>query len=236
MIQFQNTDINYKVIGNGEKVVVYLHGWGANLQSLSCVANYINAKNILIDFPPFGESGEISGVWNLDDYVSLISCILEREKVKNFSLICHSFGARVGIKLANLYNENVEKLIITGGAGLKSRNKIKKTFRKLKYRVIKMFNKNAQVGSKDYISLSPNMKKTFNNIINEDLSKECKKLNVKTLLIYGSKDKETPLYMAKKFNKLIKNSKLVIYKNCGHFAYLQNLDNFILQTQIFLKE
>ena len=107
---------------------------------------------------------------------------------------------------------------------------------KLKYKTIKTFNKNAVVGSKDYITLSAVMKKTFSNIVNEDLSYLAKNIKCKTLLVYGNKDKETPLYMAKKYNKLIKNSKLKIYKNCGHFAYIQNSEEFIRDCLIFIKE
>ena len=80
------------------------------------------------------------------------------------------------------------------------------------------------------------MKKTFSNIVSQDLSDLAKNIKCKTLLIYGGLDRETPLYMAKKYNKLIKNSKLKIYKNFGHFAYIQNSEEFIRDCLIFIKE
>ena len=234
-IEYNGIEVNYIRIGDGEKCVLYLHGWGGNLNSFLGVAKNINATNILIDFPPFGESQTPKFPWTVKDYAIMVKKIIEIEGINNFSIVSHSFGSRVAIYLANIYNSDVEKLIITGGAGLKTKS-LKKTFRKIKYKIIKFFNKNAVVGSKDYINLCPVMKKTFSNIVNEDLGDLCNKITCKTLLIYGSKDKETPIIIAKRYHKLIKNSKLKIYKNFGHFAYLENFNEFILDTNIFLRE
>ena len=82
------------------------------------------------------------------------------------------------------------------------------------------------MGSSDYKSLSPIMKQTFNNIIKEDLAPFCKKICSKTLIVFGNKDRQTPLYMGKRMNRLIKNSKLVVLENADHFAYLKHI-NFI---------
>ena len=86
--------------------------------------------------------------------------------------------------------------------------------------------------SNDYYSLPPNMYITFKNIIKEDLTKYYKKINIKTLIIWGEKDIDTPLKDAKKLNKIIKNSKLITYKNENHFSYLnkeiiKDINNFL---------
>lgn len=235
-IEYKQTKINYVVIKKGEQNILYLHGWGGSIKSFLHIAKRFNAKNILIDFPPFGESQEPKTIFTLQDYANIVYLILEKENIGNLSIISHSFGTRVAILLINNFNISVDKLVITGGAGIKSKNYIKKKYRKIKYKIIKIFNKNAKIGSKDYISLSYIMKKTFSNIVNLNLENYAKNINTKTLLIYGNKDKETPLYMAKKFNKLIKNSKLIVYKNCGHFAYLQNSKQFLMDTKTFLRE
>lgn len=41
--------------------------------------------------------------------------------------------------------------------------------------------------------------------------------------------------MAKKLNSLIKNSGLITFKNAGHFAYLDNFNEFIIISKNFLK-
>lgn len=234
-VTYKETKVNYVCFGKGEKNIVYLHGWGGCIDSFMYFAKNIKAKSVLVDFPPFGKSEEPKIAWCLEDYEKVVKLILEKEKIKKYIIISHSFGSRVAICLASKYND-VEKLIITGGAGLRPKFNLKIKFRKIKYKIIKFFNKNAILGSKDYISLSNVMKKTFSNIVNQDLSEIARKITCKTLLIYGNLDKETPLYIAKKYNKLINNSKLKIYKNFGHFAYLENSEKFLKDCLIFIKE
>jgi pimeloyl-ACP methyl ester carboxylesterase len=53
-------------------------------------------------------------------------------------------------------------------------------------------------------------------------------------LIFGENDKDTPLYMAKRFNSGIKNSKLVILKDAGHFAFVDKSIKFNLEMREFL--
>ena len=66
------------------------------------------------------------------------------------------------------------------------------------------------------------MHNTFKNIIKENLSKYYKKINIKTLIIWGDKDIDTPVKDSILLHKKIKNSKLIIYKDKDHFSYLNN--------------
>ena len=66
------------------------------------------------------------------------------------------------------------------------------------------------------------MRTTFQNIIKEDLRKYYKKITVETLIIWGEKDMETPLKDGRYLNQKIKNAALIIYRNAGHFSYLNN--------------
>jgi pimeloyl-ACP methyl ester carboxylesterase len=45
---------------------------------------------------------------------------------------------------------------------------------------------------------------------------ELSKIKVPTLIIWGAEDVVTPLAGGKKLNASMENSKLVIFKNCGH--------------------
>ena len=66
------------------------------------------------------------------------------------------------------------------------------------------------------------MKESFIKIVNEDLKEYYAAIKIPALLIFGDKDKETPLYMARRMNRLIKNSKLIVIKNAGHFCFVDN--------------
>ena len=55
----------------------------------------------------------------------------------------------------------------------------------------------------------------------------CPNINVPTLLVWGSLDKETPFYFTKIFKKNIKDCEVIEFKNCSHFAYLEKPDLFL---------
>ena len=159
-IEYKNAKVNYTTKGNGKNVILFLHGWGGSKQSFMPVCNAFKEKCLLVDFPPFGNSEEPKEVYNLFDYAEIVYQILQKENVKCCDVISHSFGSRVALVMQVKYKV-FNKIVITGGAGIKPKNGIKKVCRKFKYKVIKFFNKNAVVGSKDYVLLSNVMKKTF---------------------------------------------------------------------------
>ena len=64
------------------------------------------------------------------------------------------------------------------------------------------------------------MQESFKKIVSEHLDYALDKIENQTLIIFGEKDTETPLYMAKRLNAGIKNSKLKIIKNAGHFCFI----------------
>ena len=78
------------------------------------------------------------------------------------------------------------------------------------------------------------MKKSFIKIVNEPLDYTLPFINNQVLIINGDKDKETPLYTAYKLNKEIKDSKLVIIKGAGHFAFIDKSNKFNMEVREFL--
>ncbi|MBR2468306.1 MAG: alpha/beta hydrolase [Clostridia bacterium] len=223
--------INYKYYGKGKETVLFLHGWGANLNSFNFFCeNLKNEYKILqIDFVGHGDSEKLSYPFFVFDYAVEVFKILKKENVDRLNIVCHSFGFRVAIMLIKFFDITVEKLFVSGGAGVKPRFNI---FTKLKiysYKFKKFLNNKGlccfdilNKGSSDYQKLNNIEKESFRNIVNYNQSKYLKFIKAKTILLWGNKDKETPLYMAKFIKKKIKNSKLVVLKNTGHFCFLEN--------------
>ena len=92
------------------------------------------------------------------------------------------------------------------------------------------------MGSADYKALSPQLKKTFVNIVQTNLEAFAKTIYTKTLLIWGKKDDQTPLYMAKRLEKYLKNCKLEFIENGGHFAFLEYPMQFYRHLKQFWEE
>lgn len=232
----------YQTKGNGDELVVFLHGWGAGSELFISFASYLFDEKytfLFIDFPPFGQSEEPKNVWTMSDYQTLTAEIIqELQNIKMFhsiNIIGHSFGGRVAILLAS-NNLPINKIVLIASAGLKAKRGLQYWLKICKYKILKKFSpqKASKLGSEDYKKLSPVMKGTFTNIVNADLTSNCKKIDCQSLIIWGENDHETPLYMAKKLKKLIKNSQLVIIKNANHFVYLQQPEIISKYITLFL--
>lgn len=205
-----------------------LHGWGGNHESMLCVAKRLKGVRCIIpDLIGFGNSPHPDCALKVDDYVEAVIDMLNKENVKRACFVCHSFGARIGIKIAAQYSERVSGLVLTGAAGVKPRRKPIYYIKVFSYKVKKRFGiptKNA--GSPDYRALSDSMKGTFINVVNEDLTPYLNRISTDALIVQGERDTETPMYMAEIMNKRIPSSSLIVLKGVGHFAYVDRLAEF----------
>lgn len=223
---FKNQKISYNDQFKG-KPILFLHGWGGNKDSFAVLKDFLGNKYRILSltFP-----ADLNEVWNLKDYSNLVEAFLKKLKLKKVFCVAHSFGGRIALNLANKY---FEKMVLTGSAGIKPKFSLIKFFKILKYKILKklvklkLYPKESlnKHGSEDYMKLNASMKKTFINIISINQKNMLRYIKVKTLLYWGDKDKETPLYMAKIFYKKISNSKLIIQKG-DHFIYLKKHNEF----------
>lgn len=160
---------------------------------------------------------------------------------KKIILIGHSFGGRIAIKYAEKYPEDLEKLVLTGAAGIKhpltAKQKLffysskagKKVF---SLPVLKSGEKYARkilyelVREKDYASASPRMKEVMKNILAEDLTDGLDKITVPALLIWGRKDRSAPIQDGDLMHKEITDSKLFIIENANHSVPYNNAKEF----------
>ncbi len=222
--------INAIELGKG-KPIVFLHGWGANLTMMKTIASSLSQdyRCIALDLFGFGKSDEIENYTSFNDYIEALHTYLESIHVVNPIIIAHSFGARIAVLYALKYE--VSALVLTGAAGLKQPLSLE---RKLKIFLHKHGIK--QKGSVDYENASNFLKKVLIEVVNTDLSETYTQINIPTLLIWGQLDTETPIWMGKKMNKLIKNSQLIIFKGEDHFAYYHESERFCFIVKSFLIE
>ena len=242
---FETNDgkMNYEVIGKG-KTIIFLHGWGQNLNTFNRIATPLKDEYriILVDFLGFGLSDEPEHVIGVDNYVNHLRSLIEYLDIKSPILIAHSFGGRVAIKYAAKYF--VDKLVLVDSAGIKVKS-FKKCYKIMKYKLIKKFyyyffktkyeKLIATSGSVDYKNASPIMKGVLSKVVNEDLKKYLKKLTTDTLIIWGIFDNDTLYKHGQIMNKLIRKSKLINFYKSGHFPYIDEEKKFINELRLFLK-
>lgn len=235
--------INYIQYGNKKgKDVVLLHGWGQNIEMMDPIGKALSKDFhiTILDLPGFGSSSEPTYGYTIYDYYEIFSKFLEELKIENPILIGHSFGGRISI----IYSakKKVEKLILLSSPFKRSTKKnsvkvkILKTLKKVP--VIKDLEHymKTKIGSTDYKNATPTMRTVLVNVVNEDLTEYLKKIEIPTLLIWGSNDTAVPVEDAKYAESIMKDAGLIIYEGCSHYAYLENIQKTINILNSFLKE
>ncbi|MBP5193186.1 MAG: alpha/beta hydrolase [Clostridia bacterium] len=215
--------------GDG-KPILFLHGYLSNKESFYYQTEYLSAfaRTIAVDLPGFGKTPEPPFGYSLGDYVDFVRGVIENRCGGRTDIIAHSFGGRIALKLAALYPDAVSRMLLTGSAGMKPRRTLRFYAKKGTYRILKKFFPcrekalREKFSSPDYLALSPVMRESFVKIISEHLEKYLPQIKAPTLLVFGENDRETPLYMARRLNRNIAGSGLVIMKDCGHFCFSQN--------------
>lgn len=248
-----NISIYYEKHGNGKNNVLILPGWGNTRNTFYNIINNLKEQDYtiyILDYPGFGNSKILEKELNIYDYAFLINSFLKYNSIDNPIIIAHSFGGRITSILAGFYKIKLKKIILIDVAGIKRRKKLKiflkekiyKMLKKLSYLLPKIKQENFRqkllfhFASADYKSIPVSMKKTFQNIIKEDLRKYYKNITTETLIIWGENDLDTPLKDGLLIKKLIKDSEIIVYKKSDHFSYLnyQTLTNKIINS--FLNE
>ena len=217
---FKNEVVNYNYFDHKKnKTILFLHGWDGNKFSFQQTINLVkNQFNILSITMPTTQP--TTSVWDMFDYATLVENILSLHSIDNVIIVCHSFGFRI----AMLLNKKIIilKIIVTGGAGLKKKlnifQKIIKNNNKITLKNKKFQYLFKKIASLDYINLSPTNKATFKNVVNLNL-KFASKFNCPMLLFWGTKDKDTKLWIAKYLKK--HNNVKLLTTNSDHFAYLK---------------
>lgn len=244
-MNYISTKVNDNEFNNENKTVLFLHGWGGSTNSFLYVQKQLSANynTINVDLLGFGKSSQPSIPYDTFLYALSIYELLVKLKVTTVSIVAHSFGGRVAILLSSVFNIKVENLILINSAGIIPKRtlmyyvkiKLYKIFKFLVKKKILKPNVLKHFGSKDYKQLNVIMKQTFINVVNQDLQQFLPYIKSNTLIVWGAKDKVTPMRFANIFNKNILHSRLIVYKNASHFCYLEHLLEFCCTVKLFLE-
>lgn len=111
--RFGTNKVHYVVAGKGKHVVVFIHGWAANLgfwrEQAPVLAD--KASLILIDLPGHGQSDKPHTAYTIDFFAEAVLAVMRDAHVDSATLIGHSMGARVGFCTYNHAPHRVEALM-----------------------------------------------------------------------------------------------------------------------------
>ena len=253
VIHLDGVLLHYEVFGEGRPLLL-LHGWGGCINAMAPIWQYFkeNFKVYVLDFPGQNNESEDPPVpWGIPEYAKLVKDFIKMFAIEKPDVIAHSFGGRVAIYLASEDSNLFHRIVLTDSAGVKPKNSLRKGLRKQAFRIGKHILKITHRGEKyeealaklryqyaspDYRALKTDvMRKTFQNVISLDLTSRLKEIHNPTLLMWGEKDMDTPLYMAKVMEKNIPDAGLVVIENAGHFSYLDASSKYCMIVNEFLK-
>ena len=242
-IIIKGTLVSYAEHGpEGSPAVVFLHGWRSNKEAWNGMVTRLTASQnnqsgsrrlIAIDLPGFGASEAPKSAYSVSDYAEIVAEFISKLTLTSVSLIGHSFGGRVAIKLAAQKPKLIQKLILIDSGGFRDESS-KKNILKAGAKIVKPFFAHSfmrplrakiykSIGAEDYVA-TPVIQETFMKVIGEDLTEDIQKISAPTLLIWGAKDAETPPSFGTRMNKLIAGSKLSVIAGAGHFSFIDKPD------------
>jgi pimeloyl-ACP methyl ester carboxylesterase len=224
---------HYERSGKG-RAVVLLPGWGQNLESFNDLAKNLKPKYsvLAVDLPGFGGTEGPSEAWGLDEYAAFVAAWLEKIDIKGvLAYIGHSHGGAVSIKGLSQGTLKADKLILLASAGVRDKNKTKRLVFKSLSRTGKIITAPLPAPAKKTIrrkfysklgsdiGLLPHMEDTFRKVISQDIQPDARRLKLPVLLIYGSRDQQTPLSFGRLFHHEIEESQLKVVEGAGHFVH-----------------
>jgi len=236
---------------NRQKSIILLHGWRSSKENWEKIKKNLEKEGFTVmipDLPGFKEETKLNNSWDLNNYIDWMEDFIKNKKnsgelTEPFFLLGHSFGGRIAIKFAVKHPEKICGLILISSAGIRPKKSLisnftpflKKLdflpgysiFRKIFYKLI--------LRKTDYLKTEGALKETFKKIIEEDLTSILSQIQNKTLILWGEKDKLTPISDAYLMKAKIKNSKLEIFKGLSHISYLENPEIISKKILDFIK-
>jgi len=186
-----------------------------------------------VDLYGFGKTPHPNYPLYIEDYARGVEEVIAETGGGEVVLVGHSFGGRIAMRLAAKC-PSVVGLVLIDSAGVIPRRGLGYYLRVGGYKLAKKLHlKTKMQGSPDYAALSGAIKGTFVNVVNESSLPDAKKIVAPTLLLWGSEDRDTPLYMCRKLQRTIRDCEEVVFKGAGHFSYLDRPDRSYLLIKAF---
>ena len=229
-------------------VLLFLHGWRSNSTLWFSITTPLRERGygiVCLDLPGFGESQTPTDLLTHSDYCTVVTAFIRKLRLPRLTLIGHSFGGSLSIKLAVQSPDLFTHLVLVNSSGIRKKTAAKfakqmiaKLLKPIFYlpfmRGVKT--KIYQIlGTDDYLT-TPELKQIYLNIINEDLTPLLSQIAIPTLIIWGEHDTETPVAFANTMHDLIPSSQLRVFTDASHFSFLDKPKEFVETVDEFLQK
>lgn len=228
--------------------VVFAHGWGRSHHDFIPVAESIApfANSFLLDLPGFGETPRPDDAWDTAEYANHAQEFLAGLGLQSVIWVGHSFGGRIGLRLAVNSPDILSGLVLVASAGIPVQQSIQRKLhgrlQRYRFQSARRCAKDSdeialleqKYGSADYVhSAQIGLRDIFLKVIAEDQSAQVVNIRKPVRLVYGGNDFETPVSIGQKLQQLIPRAELVV---CPEFNHFDILNRGRHQIAIMIKE
>lgn len=237
----------------GGRPLLLLHGWGVSSDLFTPILDGLQPGRLLIvpDLPGFGATPEPDAPWSVHEYADWCVALLDRLRVDSCDLVGHSNGGRIGIVIAAEHPGRIDRMVLTGSAGIRPRQTVRGAARVRTYKALRAMERSTALpgalrrtagrradlrGSADYRAVTGTMRGTLVRLVNEDVRGLLPELRIPVLLIWGDQDTETPIDDGRLMEQLIPDAELVVFEGAGHYAYLEQPDRFCRIVDVFFRD
>lgn len=238
----------------GATPIVALHGWGVSSELMQPVLERLSPLGYRLyapDLPGFGGTAPPPTAWTVHDYANWVIEYLDAHRLETAHLIGHSFGGRISLVLGAQHPHRISKIALSNSAGVPSKQPPHIVLRQRAYKLIRSgleaIGAHAaahqlrewyavRYGSSDYRTAQGVMRETFVRVVTQDLLPMAARVARPTLLFWGEKDADTPLWQARRLEKTLPDAGLIVFPGASHYAYLEHLDEFIRIVDHFFKQ
>jgi pimeloyl-ACP methyl ester carboxylesterase len=181
--------------------------------------------------------------------VRFVLAYMDANGIERTHLIGHSFGGRLGLVLGADHSDRIVKMALADSAGVPSHSPVTTRARLSLYKSVRdtLYKIGAKgtadrlrewygkhYGSADFKNAGA-LRETFVRVVNEDLLPYAARVKCPTLLFWGEKDEDTPLWQGQLLEKTIPDAGLIIYPGAGHYSYLESLGQFVKVVDHFFR-
>lgn len=255
--------MHYLDVGQGDQVVVFIHGSGpgasgySNFKGNYPFLNQHGIRTLVCDTLGFGYSDKPEdGDYSLGALAKRYKALLDHAGVAKATFCGNSQGGAICVRMALDYPEVVEKLVLMAPGGMEEREvymgmkgirAMAKTVYKLgitresmrelfKLQLYKQDLITDQTIEERYQIAVTQPKDIMQKLVVHNQEHEIEKIACPILCFWGVNDDWTPMSGAVKIAQRCKNSRVVLVSECGHWLMVEYPKLFNETTLKFLKD
>jgi len=252
-------DLNTKVRGpTHAPPLLLLHGWGSSAQNMQPLAEALSPpfRSHTVNLPGHGTSPPPPDPWGVPEHAGVLHAYVQNEIQRPVTVVGHSNGGRIALYMASTadFADAIDRLVLISPSGVQPERSLGYYVRsglattlKAPFQVLPNPLREPAMdwlrhslvwkllGSSDYNTLSGTMRETFVKTVNHHLNGALQRIQVPTLLFWGTDDEAVSRRQMAVIEESIDDCGLVELEGAGHYGHLDAFDTVLSATRHFLE-